>query len=451
MRTSTSFPLAASLALASGLLLTGCNDSHTYLDTVAEDQHDHGHDHDHDHDHGHHSTEGGRLVITAAPHHDDDHDHDHSHHHVYVFDLHDNEIIAELETEHEVSQLFASPGFRFALLNQRSENITQILDGGQWQEDHGDHMHDYVQAPVMLSFELAGPAPTHYEAHEGLAALFYDGYADPQQNAAVFVFSDDDLAHGRIGASLTLDINQHGTAEVRGDYLLTTYRAAGTATTLPSQVELYHRHDDHYDFEIRFNEPCERLHGSYSIEDYTLFGCADGVLLVEQRGTQFLASKIANAESLTGRIGSFSGHKHQHEVIGYAGQAIWIIDAIHGSMRELDWRGDSEVTRIASAVDAHGEHYAVLDSTGALHVFDWDADFALKDSLTLIETIDNNNRPRIAVNQQNETIYLTDPVAKQLVVVDLHSLTVERISLDFEPALITWLGVADPSHDEHDH
>ncbi|MDP4535106.1 hypothetical protein Q3O60_02760 [Alkalimonas collagenimarina] len=453
MLTVKTSPLALAIALACTLSLTACNDSHTYQDTVADDHdhdHDHGHDDDHDHDHGHGVSSDGRLVITAAHHADDDHD-DHSHHHVYIYDLHDNEIIAELESEHEVSQLYTSPGYRFALLNQRSENITQVLDGGLWQEDHGDHMHDYEQAPVMLSYQLEGVAPTHYEAHEGLAALFYDGAADPMMPASISVFSDDDLAHGRISASLTLPINQHGTAEVRGEYLLTTYREEGSATTLPTQVELYHQHGDHYHFEVRFDESCELLHGSYSIEDYTLFGCSDGVLSVEQRGDEFFASKIANPAELAGRIGSFTGHKHHIEVVGYAGQDVWIIDAVHGTMEALDWRGDSEVTRLTAAVDGEGEHYVILDSTGHLHVFEWEVGFAKKDSLHLIEAIDVNNSPRVAVNPHNETIYLTDPVARQLVVVDLHSLTVERIDLDFEPALMTWLGIVEPSDDHHDH
>ncbi len=204
--------------LITALMLGACNDQ-----DALRDSHD-------DHDHTEVET-SGRLVYGKA---------DGAASRVYVYDLHDNEIAGEFPFANAPSAIYSSPERRYAVVLQRTNDKTSFIDGGVWQEDHGDHLHDYVEAPLKLALEIDGARPTHYEVHEELAALFLDGVA-PDQVAGIRTFSDESLELGRMEASLDLPRFMHGTAEPRGDYLLTTFRAEGASGTLPSAVELYQR------------------------------------------------------------------------------------------------------------------------------------------------------------------------------------------------------------------
>ena len=95
-----------------------------------------------DHDHAHGQTRvdtSGRLSIAeskvAA---------------LHVFDLDSNQVEARHVLKAPASAVYASPGKRYALAIQRNDDRVQLVDGGIWQEDHGDHMHDYKQGSKLL-------------------------------------------------------------------------------------------------------------------------------------------------------------------------------------------------------------------------------------------------------------------------------------------------------------
>ena len=352
----------------------------------------------------------------------------------------------------DISALYTSPGLRYVLALQRTADQVSFIDGGLYQEDHGDHLHDYAIAPSLLGYSLSGAVPTHFESHDGHAALFFDGRAEPYATAGVTLLSDAGIGASRREASLVLPRNMHGTAEPRGDYLLATYRAAeATDTTLPSQVELYQRNGDSYSFSERFDEPCPSLHGSYSSHDFSLFGCSDGVLVVEQDGDNFVASKIANPDTLTApaRIGTLIGDSEQDRFIGIAGDRLFAIDPAAAILSEIDWRAGAEVTRIAHGYSPHGEHLLLLDSAGTLQLLDAAGDYSLLASLELGITPVTGNAPQIVFNSSAELAYVSDPAAKKIHVIDLEAATASAIELDFTPSKLAWSGIAE--HGEHDH
>jgi hypothetical protein len=57
--------------------------------------------------------------------------------------------------------VYARPRGRYAGVMQRTQDRVQFVDGGIWQEDHGNHLRDYKQASRLTSFTLAGARPTH--------------------------------------------------------------------------------------------------------------------------------------------------------------------------------------------------------------------------------------------------------------------------------------------------
>ena len=376
----------------------------------------------------------GRLVLTAV-----------GSNNVYIYDIKDKKQVGSFDAQLPMHSIYASPDRRYALLFQRVNNQVRFIDGGLWQEDHGDHLHDYQQNPQLSTFVLKGPAPTHYEVHAGQAAIFFDGATSPMQPSSVSVLTDTSIGQAKVSASLQLPLNMHGTAEPRGKHLITTFRPATANDTLPTQVEWYQQSGDSYALKERFTEQCPGLHGSYSVKDYSLFGCTDGVLVVQQKADELSAVKLPNPAGMTGRIGNITGHKTLTQTIGFAGQDMYLIDPVALTMQKVDWRKGSTATRTAYAFSGDGDYLAQLDNSGKLVVQDVAAGYAIKATLQLLNGFETTNPPVIAVNSQNDEIFVTDPTKKQLHRVDLKTMASSTLPLDFTPAKMTWLGIAKPA------
>ena len=407
--------------LAAAVLLGACND---------EDALRTGHD-------DHESDSSGRLVYGKA---------DGAASAVYVYDLHDGTLAGEFPLAAAPSAIYASPERRYAVVLQRADNKINFIDGGVWQEDHGDHLHDYVEDPLKLALEVNGPRPTHYEAHDELAAVFLDGLA-PDQVAGVRVLSDESLELGALEASLDLERAMHGTAEPRGDYLLTTFRAEGAEGTLPSAVELYLRSGETYARVEGFGQAaCTALHGSFSNEHYTAFGCADGVRVVKQDGETFTSTLIPNAETMAAgeRIGTLTGHHDIDAFAGFAGSDLYVVDPDAGALSRVDWTAGAAVTKAAHAMDAHGERFLILDSSGRLHVLDPADGWQTAGSVQALTAV--SGTPTMTVSHAEEVAFITDNVNQAIVVVNLETLSTRSIPLGFAPTGLTWVGIGGDSH-----
>lgn len=421
-----SIPACSRTAVAAlALLLSACNDQ----DALRTGD-----------DHGHGEIEtSGRLVYGKA---------DGINSRVYVYDLHDEAVAGEFPLAHAPSAIYASPEKRYAVVLQRNDDKTSFIDGGVWQEDHGDHLHDYVENPLKLALEITGPRPTHYESHEELAALFLDGRS-PDEAAGVRVLSDESLGAGVLEAGLALPRFMHGTAEPRGDYLLTTFRADGASGTLPSAVELYQRSGDGYVRVDSFGQAaCVNLHGSYSNHDHTAFGCSGGVLVVTQDGTAFSTRFITNpASMITGtNIGTVAGHHDLAAFAGFAGSDLFVIDPDAGSMTKVDWMAGSGVTKAAHAMDAHAERFLILDSIGRLHVLDPAQGWQTRASAQVLTSVSGTTT--MVVSHAEDVAFITDNDRQSIVVVELESLSTRQIPLGFVPAGLAWVGVgAGHAHD----
>ena len=386
-------------------------------------------------DHKHDKVQSaGRLILSAA-----------GSNQVHVYDIQQQKQLGSFDSKFPIQAIYSSPDQRYAVLMQRTDNKVSFVDGGLWQEDHGNHMHDYQQAAKLSSFQLNGPAPTHYEVHSGQAAIFFDGVVNPRQASAVQLLTDASIGNAKLAASLNLPQNMHGTAEPRGKHLLTTFRPADASNTLPTQVEWYQLNGENYVLKEKFAEQCPGLHGSFSNKDYSVFGCTDGVLVVEQKADQMVASKIANPSGMSGRIGTVTGHKNLSTMLGFAGQDQYLLDPVAKTMTLLNWRGNSTATRTAFAMSGDGDYFAQLDSSGKLTVQDVNAGYSIKGNLQLLSKIDSANPPVISANLQNDDIFITDPANQQLLKVDLAAMTNSSLKLDFVPAKMSWVGIAKPA------
>lgn len=136
------------------------------------------------------------------------------------------------------ARLYASPDKRYAVAIQRDDNKVSFIDSGLYTEDHVDHLHDYMEDPVLLDFALSGSRPTHYSAHEEHGVVFFD--AQDGILSTVSIMSDSDIGAGVITGELTLSNSMHGAAKFVNDHLFVTYRDTSiTETVLPAAIERY--------------------------------------------------------------------------------------------------------------------------------------------------------------------------------------------------------------------
>lgn len=419
-------------ALAAALALAACDD----VDRLPA-----GHG---DHDHGHGDEAGaGRLVISEAQ---------GEHGHLHVRDVADGEPVGpEIEIEHPVSALYTSPGRRYAVVVQREADRVDFLDGGLWVEDHGDHAHDHADAPALMTLQLEGVRPTHYQDHGGLGAVFYDGLSSESLRAGFSLFSDVSIGEHRQIATQELGAAMHGTAEPLGEWVLSTYREPTAEGSLPNQVELYGLHGDHFHFERRFEPLCEGLHGSASGHGHTLFGCQDGVLAVHGDGASadgFSAAKIA----VDARITQLAGHPALETFAGFSGDALYIIDPDAAEARAVEWRPDADLARVAHAMDAHGEGFLILDDEGTLHILDPHNDWETHAYVPTGVRAAGDAQPALAVAHAGERVYVSDPGGERVIVVDLEAgEAAGSFALDFAPGAMAWVGIAESHDDDHGH
>lgn len=399
-----------------------------------------GHD---DHDHGETRIDTkGRLAIA-----------EHEAAALHVYDLDTHKVEARHTLAAPASSVYPSPGKRYALAIQRMQNRVQLVDGGIWQEDHGDHAHDYRQSSKLLTWQLDGTKPTHYNAlSNGQAAVFMDGQADstPQVNAAVQVLTEQSIGTGKTLASVSLTTPMHGLALPLDDLLLVTLRStpASGNDVLPDRVQVYNRQGDTYQLGSTLSTTCDRLHGGDSSGDYSVVGCNDGALLIKREGKQLTETKLVTSP----RIASAFSHKaHAGHLIGYGNTTtaprtttFFAIDGAKGTATPIALEGwEAGTTRQTSAFDKSGR-LLILSSKGTLYTLQFDNGSwkTLKRTDNFISLPEAAPWPSLTGSGTQDEMYITDPKGRQLWRFDSssHAIT-RRDNLDFSPAGMTWVGI----------
>ncbi|MFP3976801.1 hypothetical protein [Marinobacter sp. KMM 10035] len=415
-------PLAASVMLASATLLSACGGSGNSSDEA------------------HHHTKietDGRLALF---------DSDASA--LKFLSLDDGQMLTSITMNGEPPSLYPSPDRRHAVAIQRGDDRVSFFDSGLYTEDHGNHMHDYAETPSMLSLTLNDHKPTHYTAGESHGVVFFDG--GTAARSKVTAFSDATLGNGATLASLDLENNMHGVAKVIGGHLFVTYRDSGiTDTTLPAAVERYHLDGTQFTHEHRYDEACPKLHGAAANAHSLGFGCSDGVLVIDLHGAGYPATKLANPENLEvgARIGTLVANHDVEELIGIAGNRLFIIDPESTTpYREL--KIGEGVGLLKQGFTTHGEVFYVLGNDGGLRLFDPADNWALLNTLPLMDAPLEGDTVATAVSAAQERLFVVHN--QTLIEVDTAAGKIVRsVDLGFKASSIVWLGLAGDDHEEH--
>lgn len=403
--------------------------------------------------------EQGRLFITAK-----------EGNQAYVYSLAQNKVIQTLPLTGQADAVKSSPNHHYALVMDRDNNAVNFYHSGLEIEDHGDHLHPYARDAAKMPLQLNYTRPVHFQTFGEQAALFFDGLGatgnpieNPEQAAGFALVTDTAIANGTLPYQ-KLNTNMHGTAEPRGDYVISTGRYDTVGSSLADTLSVFKQHDNHYHLSQTFDTKCMELHGSGSMIDYSVFACSDGVLSIKQTGDTFSAEKIAYPSSLTNiqcdgtssspaRIGSFITNHHHNYAIGSACGQPYRVDPISKNMTPIVWTTDSSRRVVSYDFDAHGEHLMLLDDTGKLYILDVAQNYKQTAVLNIFPNgLEDKTIPSFIVSPNTQMVYMMDDSNQQIIEIDADDGEIEsKITLSFTPSHVTWFGVKAGLDDGHNH
>ena len=430
------FTLKALVIACAATALVGCGDNETTITELEPTPPPIEEDHDHDHDE---ELGKGRLAIAEL-----------DQAVVHIFDLEDNSLIESLSITNPAEYLYASPENRYAVAVQRSFDVVEFIDGGLWQELHGDHYDQHNDSPALTNFSLHDVKPTHYVPRGDKVAVFFDGDKDSNANASLSILSDESISEKQVIAEHHFDTYLHGTAEIRGDYVLTTLRDVNLQSSLPEQVAVLEIHGDHFHQEQVFDITCPALHGSFQTETHIAFACSDGILAIEQQDSTFTAQKITNPTDFIdgARIGSLFGSEESNVMIGSAAGNLFLVDLTTQDITPFNWQQEDSLTSVTYGFDGHKEHMLILDNEGHLNVYSAESDWEFEEHIEVFESLAADAKPFIVSSKAHELVYIVN--GQEVTTIDLHDgEVVGHFDLDFIPSKAAWLGVA--NEEEHEH
>lgn len=460
MKKQNKKPLALIMMTTVIIGLTGCGDAETTInekDSIVTDV---------EHNHGA-MPEGaamGRLLVVNPI--DIE---------AQVYDLSDGDLLATVMLDALPSAVYATAGYRYAALIERTADKVSFVDGGLWQEAHDDHFDQFSTTPILSNFALTGSRPTHFVNYDGQVALFLDGDGATGSNAGVQVFDDHMIEESDVPTTLEFSLPQHGVAEPRGEHLIASIRREDAQSTsanfvLPDQVGVYHLHDGAYELEQTFVETCPDLHGAAQNETSLVFGCSDGVLIVTDNGNDtFSAQKVLNSTSMAEglRIGSVWGHHESGQIIAQASSRttemiqLFAIDPTEAEMELIDWQPMASAKPVMQDFAYKGEQFVILDDQGYLTVIEphlegehthWEFGGRLDISTADVAMMPDAMSFSMIQAQNSHTVYIGDPIEQHVLSVDLELLEVtSELELDYAPTKLTWLGIAHEDGHEHEH
>ena len=372
---------------------------------------------------------------------------------VAVLDLDSETTLQRFALAGGEPRLYTSPDKRYAVVIQRDDNQVSFIDSGLHTDDHGSHLHEQADAPELLDFTLSGSRPTHYSAHGEYGVIFFD--AEEGVPSTVTVLSESDVSSALVAGELTLTNSMHGAAKFVDEHLFVTYRDPSiTDTVLPASIERYAFVDGVFSFEQRYDEACPLLHGNAANEELIAFGCGDGVLIIDLMQEGYPATKLANPESIAedSRIGTVIAHAALDEVIGVAGDQVFVIDPdAEPAFLELPF--PDGVSIVAQGFNVDGETYYIVGDNGMLYLYDVMADWRPLIPVAVADRVGEEDIAPIVVSSgADDRLFVLNTNGQQLLEVDgIDGAVVRTIDLGYTATSIAWLGLSNSNdHDQYD-
>ncbi|MDE3272076.1 hypothetical protein [Pseudoalteromonas sp. G4] len=369
---------------------------------------------------------------------------------IHIFDLATKQVINSFPLTNTPSALYTSPNGRYVVAIQRNESLVEFIDGGIYLEEHGDHHDLHEDAPTTNTFELLDVKPTHYVPVGEQALVFFDGDKDASADAGFAIISDESISETRIIAEHHYETYQHGTGQIRDNFVLATIRDVNSETSLPESIGLFEVHGDHFHQEQTFEHMCPDLHGSFQTEDYIAFACSDGVVKIKQEGELFTSSKIANPTTMPQgvRIGKFIGSEENNTIIGLSRGGVFTVNLETNEIAPFAWQSEGVTNYLAYSVSGDKEAVLVLDDAGFINVFDQHEQWQRTTRFQVINQIDEEKSAKLIANRAHDISYLVYGNTVYQINFENQSVN-ELITVEQGITNLTWLGAFEEEAHEH--
>lgn len=326
-----------------------------------------------------------------------------------------------------LAALYPLPGGEYVLAVHRDGGAVSFLHGGLRLVDHGDHKDVKRQNPYVAATLPTGPKPTHVFVGEEWLAVFHDG------DGTVALFSLKRLGLDHTPRLVATGGPDHGAPALLGEALLVGGLEGGKveAYTLGGRKVL------------TLPQDCPRLHGEAVLGSHAAFGCQDGVLLVERRGSGLLGRKVPNPQGAPQgtRVGVLVAHPRHSFFVGNFGQGLAFLDPKGDRLEVLPLPAPP----LGFAFDPEGEALYALTADGGFHKVDPGSRRVVGTLQAVSPRVQGAPAPRMALG--HGVAYLTDPTGGLVVRVDLEEWKVAaRMEVGGSPSGIALFEVRGVEH-----
>jgi zinc transport system substrate-binding protein len=327
------------------------------------------------------------------------------------------------------ASLAAGPSGTIVHAIQSDADVIHAIDSGIVIKDHGDHADLEVREPALLEETMTGGRPVHFVVHDGDIAVFYDG----EGTARIYG------ARGGEPRVIETAAPHHGVAASIGNHVLISIPHPEDPSELPIGIRLL----DAAGAQVGPDHACPDLHGEAASGSMMALACATGILVVRPNGANPPSvTHVAYADDLpAGKSTTLLGASGLQYFVGnYGADAIVTIDPAAGSFtriqlptRRVHFAMDPERPQLVHVFTEDGQLHKVNALTGSIEA---------SVSLTGPYSMDGHwrdPRPRIAV--AGDAIFVTDPAAAAIRVVDVESFArVRDIEVEGMPYTIIAVG-----------
>ncbi|PJF41827.1 MAG: hypothetical protein CUN55_11275, partial [Phototrophicales bacterium] len=259
------------------------------------------------------------------------------------------EIIQKFDVPGRTAVLGASPHQRFGFAIHRDHDAITIIDG---------------VAGIHLGTITVENQPTHFHAYDGHILIFNDG------SGSVSLFWEEDLCAGKVAPQqLKVGPPDHGSAVLVENILLAGFLRSG-------RVIAYQL--DNMEKLLEFNG-CTALHGAAQIDNIAIFGCKDGVLLIQKESDTLVSVQIANPSNTSSqnRVGIIATHPKSKIAVGNWGTGLALIFPQEKTMKIINLPAHP----LKFSFDDAGDFVLVLGHDGYLYELDLEGNIIRRSQL----------------------------------------------------------------------
>ena len=377
--------------------------------------------------------------------------------------------VIDLETDHvhqnefdlgsRAGRIYPTKSGRFAVAVSSDANAVNILDGGIYLQEHGDHFDLIERDTSLLGIDLTGDRPVHMYVGGEWATVYYDGSGD-------FVLINEHELEEQGTAYQPIRMNagaQHGAVIPLEDDLFAVslqhpdYAQDPQEYRLPIGAEIWDLDGN----VLHSAEGCPDLHGDAGNGHMAVFGCTGGVLMVEAHDGHYHDAFIAAPDGSPDdfRLTSVWGYQGlDHFFALGSAVGLYVVEPEEGEMDQLIAATD-DLRPIQVALSHDGELLLVVMSDGELRMYEaHDLDLLASTSDALNGEIDPGfwARPHIATAPGH--VFVTNSGQGEVIALDAHDLEeVGHWEVSGTPTKIAFVGILgegdhpEEGHDDHGH